>query len=195
LNRLRQFVVAVEPVDMPRDDAAAVNIFRSRRPHCAAEHGALPRTPLHTGKRLADFETEAGVKRKGAVMKRGLYQPDTGDAALTGPIQNRLHELSAGTSILAFRIDRNRTHAGDDRAFVEAVAADDAASGFRHHAVESGVRKHHGEHADRGFRCGKIRREAVALTDRVECVVADLPAYGRVFRPGGADSHGLGFHV
>jgi hypothetical protein len=97
---------------------------------------------------------------------------------------HRLHERSANTTILQLGIDCDRPHAGYVRAFVQAIAASNAASDLGNHAVETWVRKHHPEHACRGAWIGKIAREAVTLTECVECVIADLPANGRIFRFG-----------
>jgi len=128
-------------------------------------HGAS----LHAGKRLADFKTKTGVQRKRAIVKRSLHQPDSGSVAVAGSVQNRLHELPTGAAILTLGLDRNGANTGDDRTFVEAVAANDTAGGLGP---------------------GKIGCEAVALTDVAERTVANLPADGRVFGLGGAnDQH------
>ena len=104
---------------------------------------------LHHRQRLANVESQRRVERKRAIVKRGLYQPHSGEVALPRAIQHRLHQLAPDAAILRLRIDGDGPQARDGIAFVQAIASGDAAVGFRHHAVKAGMREQLGQQARR----------------------------------------------
>ena len=81
-------------------------------------------------------------------MKSGLQQANSRELSFGSARQYRLHEHSSNAGVLRTRLDGDGSNAGNRRALIEAIAADDAPVGFRHYAVEAGVRKHHREKPD-----------------------------------------------
>ena len=110
---------------------------------------------LHAGEWFADVKSEGGVERERAVVEGSLHQPDSSGAALVRAIHGGLHEFAAHSEILRSGIDGDGTDAADDGALVKAIAADDAASLLRHHAIEVRVGEHHCEQIGGGFGPGK----------------------------------------
>jgi hypothetical protein len=76
------------------------------------------------------------------IVERSLYEPDTIKTALLGAPQNVLHQQPANRYALCFRINRDRTNAGDFAVLPKYVAADDAAIGFRDNCVNIVARYH-----------------------------------------------------
>ena len=131
-------------------------------------HPSMPRCrgpPLHAGERLTDIEAEAGIERERAVVKRGLYQADSGRTASVGAIHHGLHQLAADAAILDVGVDGDGTDTGNRGALIEAIAAHDAAFDFGDDAVETGS-ENIIEAAARRFRRGEIARKTVRTTDR-----------------------------
>src|SRR4051812_26493105 len=108
-------------------------------------------------------------------MKSGLQQPDSREAALPRPIQYRLHEGPSNAAVLNVRRHRNRPDARNRRAFIHAVAADDAPVEFSHYAIESRMGEAPGDHTDSGFGQRQVRGKIVLAVDSGKCLVADAP--------------------
>ncbi len=81
----------------------------------------------------------------------------------------------------------------NDRALVEAVAAENAAFDFGDNAVDAGRGEHRIDDAEGGLRVGEVAGEVVGGVDGGEGAIADVCADGNVLRIGRAnDQVGLG---
>ena len=95
-------------------------------------------------------------------MEGGLHEANSCSAALMGAFDDGLHQPAAYAVVLRVGVDGDGADAVDDRAFVKAVAAEDAAFAFGDDAVDAGRGEHCAEDADRGLRDGESRRESCA---------------------------------
>jgi hypothetical protein len=78
--------------------------------------------------------------------------------------------------------NRYRPDAGNDRAFIQAIAPEDSTARLRYHTVERRIRKQHSKetHAYLGTR--QVWREPVLAIDRGESLEANVTAESRVLR-------------
>ena len=151
-------------------------------------------TSLHAGEGLADVKAERRVEGKRAIVKGSLHQPDSCCAALVGTVDDRLHELAADAPVLDGRVDGDGADAADDGAFIESVAADDAAVAFGDDAVDAGCGEEHGDDSNGYISVGEVTGKTVDGVDGAEGVVTDLAAGGGVLRSGAANEYvGLRF--
>ena len=120
-------------------------------------------------------------------MECGLHKADAGGLLLVGAIHDSLHELAAHAEILHGRVDGDGADAANHGAFVEGIAADDAAFDLGYDAVEVRSREQAGGHADGVPGRGEVAGEAMGGVEGGEGVVADLSADGRVFGCGAAN--------
>jgi len=109
-------------------------------------------------------------------VKRCLHQADSRKTPFAGAIQHSLHELPPNAPILRLRIDGDRPNPRDGRAFIHAVAADNAPIGFRDHAVETRMRKEHPHKTNAGLGRRKIVGEIVLAGNGREGLVANVAA-------------------
>src|SRR4029453_10009891 len=58
------------------------------------------RNALHARQRLADIETELGVKREGAAVIGGLHQSEPGRLPLLRPSEDVFHERPTDSAVL-----------------------------------------------------------------------------------------------
>ena len=123
-------------------------------------------------------------------MKRGLNQPHSGEVLLPRPIQNSLHQLASDAAILRVRIDGDRPQAGDGIAFVQAVAAGDAAVGFGNYAIGAGQRNNRVNSCTPLSSDGKSGGKLWLVLIFLKCFVADLPAGWGIFRFCAPDDQG-----
>ncbi len=133
--------------------------------------------PLHAGERLARVEPELRVERERAVVEGGLHEPHAREVARRRALEHPAHQAAADAAVLRVGVDRDGADAGDRRALVEHVAADDAAVVLGHDAVESRMREAQGEEGDGDVGVREVRREAVLRVDPGEGSVTD-PAAG-----------------
>src|SRR5271157_4071307 len=106
------------------------------RPICSTTLAAL-----HHGKRLARPEPELGIEAQRTVVVGRLDQPDARKIPRCEVVDHRLHEVAANALVLHHRIHRNRTDAGNWRALVGEVAADDPTLILCHHAAKTRIGK------------------------------------------------------
>jgi hypothetical protein len=83
------------------------------------------------------------------------------------------HQLTTHPSILHLWIDGNRSEADNARAKVDEVAAEQATSIFRDHAVEFRMVQQQGGNAVSGLRGIEIWREVVPVGDTLEGRIHD----------------------
>jgi hypothetical protein len=116
-------------------------------------------------------------------MIRRLHEPHAGKVTRRRTFHNRLHQAPPDSAVLDRRVDGYRPDAGDRIAFVEKIAADDAAVQFGNDLVKARTRKKKGENHDGAFGIGKVGRKVMLLRDRLERFVNYCAARPRVFRP------------
>jgi hypothetical protein len=68
-----------------------------------------------------------------------LDQPDAGKLAESGALNHRLHQTAPDPGVLGRRIDGDRPHARNRRAFVEKIATENSAILPGHNSVEAGM--------------------------------------------------------
>jgi hypothetical protein len=72
-----------------------------------------------------------------------LDQSDAGKLAGSGALDDRLHQPAPDPGVLRRRIDGDRPHARNRRAFVEKIAAENVAILLGHNSVEAGMGNQH----------------------------------------------------
>src|SRR5262245_51485622 len=137
LNRIGQFSRAVVPVHSLAECVAAFQILRRRLADGVTDWDFVNCPALHHNERLTNIEAKFGIQRHRAAVKRGLYQTYACEILFCRAIHYGLHELASGARVLCRRINSDGTYAGDGRALVEAIAADNPPVLFRHYAVEA----------------------------------------------------------
>ena len=118
---------------------------------------------LHYDQRLSNIESQLGVERHGAAVKRGLHQPHPWKVLLGGSVHDRSHQLPAHTSVLRRRIDRDWTDARNRAAFIEAIAADNLPLLLSDYAEKARMGKQVGDNLPRHFRSWKVGWKVVML--------------------------------
>ncbi len=126
LDRIGEFSAPMVAVDAHRELVARFQIGWLRCAHRKSLVRFLDSRALHHRQWLANVEAQRGVKRKRSIVKRGLNQSHAGEVALARAIQHGFHQLAPDAAILHLRIDRDRAHARDGIAFVQAIASGDA---------------------------------------------------------------------
>jgi len=94
-------------------------------------------------------------------MKGRLHQTHTGEFAFGGAVQHGEHQRLPDAFVLRTGVNGDRADAGNRRALIHAVAADDFPLGLGHHGVNPLVREHSGESSNRHLGRWKIRWEIV----------------------------------
>jgi hypothetical protein len=78
-------------------------------------------------------------------MVRGLEQPDTWKAPLSGSVKGGLHQPATNPSILPLRVYRDRSKASYRGALVEKVAAHNLATHFCDNTEKPRMREQHSD--------------------------------------------------
>src|SRR5215510_2831118 len=98
-------------------------------------------------------------------------------------VEHVLHEVPASCAILHGGSNRTRAEAGNRRAFVEEVAANNAPIQLRHNCIHPWMRQpcHHAFYGD--FRRRVAGGKVMLLGNGFESLVADGATHSRVLRP------------
>src|ERR1700730_11927069 len=126
-------------------------------------------------------------------MVRRLHQTNSRELLLHRSRDYGLHQLASHAAVLCAGVNRDRSHTSNGRSLIQAVASDDFAVLFSHHAEEQWVRKHHREHMYGNLRGWKIAREIVFFGECAKGFETDSSAHFRVGWSGTANDKGLFF--
>ena len=105
LDSLLQFRASMESMNPLRKSITSSHIGGLGRSDGTSGDTSLQGSSLHAGKRLPDIEAEACIKRERAIVKGGLYQPDSGGASFVGSIHDSSHQLTANAVALRGWVD------------------------------------------------------------------------------------------
>src|SRR5262249_53525901 len=176
LDGVEEIAPSMVSVDPQAELIAGGEIFRACWPDVIAREAEGERRALHRGERLARVKAELRIERERAVVPGDLHQADARKAPFGGAVHHGLHELPPKRAIHHGRINRDRANAGDHRALVQEVAADDLAIQLSDHGVEPWMREQHGGHAGGDLHGGKVRREVMLISNGLEGLVEDSAA-------------------
>ena len=115
-------------------------------------------------------------------MESRLNKPDSREVSFAHPIKYGLHQLAPDAAVLRLRIYGDRPDAGNSRALIQAVTADNSTVGFRKNTVQDRMGKHAGQYSNRYVGRRYVGREVVIVTNAAERVVTNLATYLCIFR-------------
>jgi len=139
-------VVTVHALAKP---VALFQIRHKRSAYVVTRSRDFDRRALHRRYRLTNVKSELRIKRQRSVVKGRLQKAGALEAAFRGALQHCIHKRASDAPILNRWIDGNRPYASNRRAFVQTVATENLPARFRHHTIETRMRKHHRKNARR----------------------------------------------
>ena len=126
----------------PTQAVTRLNVRFRRWPGDVAVDGEVESVALHARQVFAHVVAELRVKRERTRVKASLNKSDTSEILRSSALVHSVHQTSADRTILHRRINCDRPDACDRVAFVEKIAADNAAIDLRDNAVELRMVKH-----------------------------------------------------
>src|ERR1700679_1312767 len=99
-------------------------------------------------------------------MKARLNQPNSGGPAFVCAIHHRLHKLAANPAVLCTGVNGDWARPSNHGPFVKDITANEPATAFCNHAIDTGAREQPGKQARRSFGSRKVARKTVGRADR-----------------------------